>query len=143
MLDHEGIYRVLLIIVVIQIYVQKNGILVVIYGWVYLLHEPLKQVEIIEWINLINELHFYFPLGEELTFEYGVESEFRGDTIFHCLCGAETCTGFMGRSKKLGGVIFFFTNSIFQKIHCLSGSIIKRFNSLSNISFQWRFQWSS
>ncbi|CAF0962547.1 unnamed protein product [Adineta ricciae] len=42
--------------------------------------------------------------GEELTFEYGVESEFRGDTIFHCLCGAETCTGFMGRSKKLGGV---------------------------------------
>lgn len=45
-------------------------------------------------------------LGEELTFEYGVESEFRGDTIFHCLCGAETCTGFMGRSKKLGGVKF-------------------------------------
>ncbi|CAF0820512.1 unnamed protein product [Rotaria sp. Silwood1] len=42
--------------------------------------------------------------GEELTFEYGVESEFRGDTIFHCLCGAETCTGFMGRSKRLGGV---------------------------------------
>jgi len=42
--------------------------------------------------------------GEELTFEYGVESEFRGDTIFHCLCGAEACTGFMGRSKKLGGV---------------------------------------
>jgi hypothetical protein len=47
-----------------------------------------------------------FFLGEELTFEYGVESEFRGDTIFHCLCGAETCTGFMGRSKKLGGVKF-------------------------------------
>ena len=51
-------------------------------------------------------------LGEELTFEYGVESEFRGDTIFHCLCGAETCTGFMGRSKKLGGVNFLFENFV-------------------------------
>ncbi len=59
--------------------------------------------------------------GEELTFEYGVESEFRGDTIFHCLCGAETCTGFMGRSKKLGGVnikhIFYFKKVSFLRFH--------------------------
>lgn len=51
---------------------------------------------------------FSHLLGEELTFDYGVESEFRGDTIFHCLCGAESCTGFMGRSKKLAPVSSLF-----------------------------------
>jgi len=61
-------------------------------------------------------------LGEELTFEYGVESEFRGDTIFHCLCGAETCTGFMGRSKKLGGVNFSKRFSMFKRFFI--GSIV-------------------
>lgn len=102
MQDRGEIYRALLIIVVIPICARKNGISVVIYALVYLRHEQLKQVE--HLVIFSTQFSCSSSPGEELTFEYGVESEFRGDTIFHCLCGAETCTGFMGRSKKLGGV---------------------------------------
>lgn len=118
MLDHVEIFHDSRITVVILTFEQRNGTLQAIYVLDYLLFVILKQVKswcfssccLRTWRNdSIDHFCFVF-LGEELTFEYGVESEFRGDTIFHCLCGAESCTGFMGRSKKLGPVGFFFSN---------------------------------
>jgi hypothetical protein len=106
MLDPAVIYHVLQTIAVILIYARRNGISPVICVSVYLPYVTSKQVKLEESLFIpFPDLVLLARLGEELTFEYGVESEFRGDTIFHCLCGAETCTGFMGRSKKLGTVI--------------------------------------
>jgi hypothetical protein len=85
-----------------------------------------------------HSISFLFFLGEELTFEYGVESEFRGDTIFHCLCGAETCTGFMGRSKKLGGVRFssfkIFEKFVILQVPSLSDSTVSVSSSSNGVS---------